>query len=178
MNEDTLDVMFSSANSNWQTPEEILDIVEDVFDPHGGIWLDPASPGKDRTLVHAHQYFTQAEDGLTQQWYADTTYLNPPYGTSIGDWTGKLRAEFNANRTKEFIALLPARPDTRWWRNLISSSMRVCFLHKRVRYLNEAGYEQDPAPFPSCLVWGGSDPKRFEALVYEHGSTYRLSRGS
>lgn len=143
--------MASSANGEWQTPTEILDVVEEVLDI---IDLDPASPGKGNTLVMAERYFTIEDDGLAQPWNARTVFLNPPYGREIGRWTRKLSEEYKEGRTKEFVALLPARVDTRWWQVLITGDMLVCFVNHRLRFLNAAMQPEDPAMFPSALVYG------------------------
>ena len=52
------------------------------------------------------------------------------------------------------VALLPARPDTRYWFRDIAGSASVFFLKGRLKF----GGTEQVAPFPSCLVvWGASD---------------------
>jgi len=116
--------------------------------------LDPASPGATKPLVVANRYFTIEDDGLAQDWIARTVFLNPPYGRDIGRWTRKLSLEHRTRRTLEFVALLPARVDTRWWRDLLTDDMLVCFIDHRLRFLNAEWKPTDPAMFPSALVYG------------------------
>lgn len=172
MEESTQAVMFASGSSDWQTPEWLADLVDDIFE---GITLDPASPGEGKTTVMAEVYYTKAMDGLSLHW-PGTVYLNPPYGKEIGVWTRKLRTEFDAKICTGFITLVPARVDAKWWRELITPDMRVVFLHQRVKFLNPEWAEEDPAPFPSALIYGEHDtlPDRFEDMVREFGSVYAL----
>lgn len=161
MDEATRKRMASSTDPNWQTPLHILETVTEVL---GFIDLDPASPGADRTLVVANCYFTKVEDGLAQEWNADSVFLNPPYGRTISLWTRKLHREWCEGRTQEFVALLPARVDTKWWRDFITFDMLVCFIDGRLRFLDsETGEAGDPAMFPSVLVYG---PNRALPLLY------------
>jgi hypothetical protein len=49
---------------------------------------------------------------------------------------------------------VPARPDTRWWRDAVAAAALVRFLPGRVRF------GTDPAPFPSAVLVFGELPGR------------------
>lgn len=172
MNEETRKRMASSVNDKWQTPLEVL---KAVFNILGVIDLDPASPGADKTVVEAGHYFTEADNGLVQPWQARTVYLNPPYGRTIGQWTRKLSAEYETGNTMEFVTLLPARVDTRWWDNFVTHDMIVCFIDHRLKFLNAEYAEEDPAMFPSALIYGpGKHSRRETAFTHFERETASL----
>jgi site-specific DNA-methyltransferase (adenine-specific) len=58
------------------------------------------------------------------------------------------------------VALLPARPDTRYWHEHIAGHATIYFLKGRLRF---SGSGQS-APFPSALVIWGASPKDLDAL--------------
>lgn len=95
-------------------------------------------------------------------------YVNCPYGRTIGRWTAKCRNE--AEEGAEIIALLPARTDTRWWRDCTPprSARAVAFLRGRLRFVGApAG-----APFPSCLVYWGPRKYRFADAFADAGAIW------
>jgi hypothetical protein len=69
--------------------------------------------------------------GLTQPW-SGYVYLNPPYGRAIGRWIGKLVDEFENGGVTQALALVPSRPDTRWFRML--RDYPRCFVSGRIRF--------------------------------------------
>jgi hypothetical protein len=150
-NAEPMAVHHSSETPEHYTPAVIIDATIECFE--GCIDLDPCSnPGKPN--VPALNYFTQAEDGLQQSW-AGKVYMNPPYGREIDSWIDKLLLEATSGEVTEAIALVPARPDTRWF-----SSLRehvCCFVEGRLTFIgNDA-----PAPFPSAVFYIGPNPDRF-----------------
>lgn len=58
--------------------------------------------------------------------------------------------------------LIPARPDTKAWQNVIfKSASTICFIKGRLKF----GNSKDSAPFPSALiVFGGVNDEQFEVL--------------
>jgi DNA polymerase-1 len=158
---DRLRPLLSSASAEWYTPPEIIAAVKDCL---GTIELDPSSNSHSEPAVPAERHFTAQDDGLIQPWEARSVYLHPPYGRKIGAWVNKLLNEYHAGRVQEAIALLPARTDTAWFRPVFS--FPVCYLHGRLRFSGCV----NPAPFPSALVYLGSNPERFRKAVAHLGS--------
>lgn len=141
-----MNVHFSSAKDDWQTPPEIIGLVRKMFTT---IDLDPAANATNN--VGAKRYFTPADDGLAQDWDAYNLFLNPPYGRNVtGLWVDKLIAEFEAKRFVSALALLPARTDTRWAQALIER-FPICFVRGRIRFVGA----DSGAPFPSMIVHVG-----------------------
>jgi len=134
---DALKVHFSSQTVEWATPQALFDDLDAEF----GFEIDVCA-----TLENAKCpiCFTQAQDGLKQQW-TGVLWMNPPYGRVIGDWVRKAYQSAQAGAT--IVCLLPARTDTLWW-NQYCPHGEVRFLEGRLKF----GDGTKPAPFPSAIV--------------------------
>jgi hypothetical protein len=147
----------TSASAEWYTPPAIIDRVLAVL---GHIDLDPcAEPGRS---IPAVVHLTAADDGLAQAWHG-RVYMNPPYGRSIVHWIRKLRTEYETGQVEAAIALLPARPDTQWWK--LTRGYPRCHVEGRLKF---SGHKNS-ATFPSALVYFGPDPERFAQVFGELG---------
>lgn len=152
-------IHYSSETPEHYTPSHIIDLVLDVM---GGIDLDPCSNSKVNPNVPAAVHYTPAENGLQQEW-CGSVYMNPPYGREIGEWVEKLCNDFVNGKVTEAIALVPARVDTAWWNKLTSTERTyplVCFVKGRLVFVNN----EDPAPFPSALVYLGDNRIEFYSV--------------
>lgn len=151
--------LMSSAKQDWQTPEVVRSIVHAVRD--GWSLVDPCTV--DANPMGADVYYTPNDNGLDQPWGADVVYCNPPYGRQIGYWVDKCAETGRSARV--VVALLPARTDTRWfpW-----DARRICFWKGRLTFKGAPA----PAPFPSALVFWGTDQSlelRFATLAARYG---------
>lgn len=136
-------VLFSSKNDEWATPTQIIQLAHQVL---GHIELDPATSAAAQQRVNAQRCYTA--NGLVRPWKAETLWLNPPYVRGeIGKWVNKwVQCEFNAG-----LLLVPARTDAKWFQPLWGLPM--CFITGRLKFGNSA----NSAPFPSVIVYHGSD---------------------
>jgi hypothetical protein len=160
-------VHFSSETPEHYTPAGVLALVKEVF---GDIPdLDPCSNSRKSPNVKARRYYTEADDGLAQDW-GGRVFMNPPYGHAIGAWIEKLRQEWNARRLTEAIALLPSRTDTDWFEQLTSGTDDVvlCFLKGRLIFIGNS----DPAPFPSLIAYFGPKHDVFAQIFAKEGSLW------
>src|SRR5260221_12393405 len=146
-----LAVHYTSSQHQWQTPQYILERAMDVL---GAIDLDPCSNSKNAPEAPARSHYTLEDDGLLRPWQG-RVWMNPPYGRVIGKWTEKLCAEYENGGVTAAIALLPARTDTQWFRQLIRYP--ICLIHGRLRF---SGHKNS-APFPSAVVYLGPLLSRF-----------------
>lgn len=157
--------LFTSDSPEWYTPSLIIDRVLNVM---GAIDLDPCSNSKGSPNVPAAAHFTQEDDGLSQEWRG-RVYMNPPYGSEIGDWAERLVAEYQAGRVTEAIALIPARTDTQWFR--LFREFPRCFIWGRLKF----SAVQGSAPFPSVAVYLGTNADVFTRGFADIGDTYLLA---
>lgn len=93
-------------------------------------------------------YFTQDDDGLSQDWFG-SVWMNPPYTKGqAGVWLTKLIHELMIGHITRGVALVAARPDTLWFQHAVSYAYAVRFLKGRLTFQGSV----DPAPFPSAVL--------------------------
>ena len=155
-------VHFSSDSDEWYTPPEII---ERTITAMGAIDLDPCSNGGANPSVPARWHYTRQDDGLAQTW-TGRVYMNPPYGRAIADWVAKLCEEYAAGNVAEAVALVPARTDTDWFRQLRDCA--ICFIDGRLKFSGM----QNSAPFPSAVIYFGQDIARFSRCFADMGDVW------
>jgi len=132
-----------SKTDNWASPKHVI---ESVIEEFGNIDLDPASSKHNAV---ARRFYTEETNGLEQMWIGGLVYVNPPYGRVLLQWVGKALEEYEANRAKKIVMLLPSRTCTRWFHLLYGrDDVEIRFYKGRLKY----GEGTSPAPFPSILV--------------------------
>ena len=66
-------------------------------------------------------------------------------------WVEKSHLE--CKKGKLVVLLIPSRTDTTWFHDIIQkNNYEVRFMRGRVKFLDQDGHEQNPAPFPTMLV--------------------------
>jgi len=143
----------STGNNGWETPVRLAEALSCAV---GGFDLDPCAATTDRrrARVKARVLLTADDDGLSVSWSgisaSPKVFLNPPYSRGLSDWVRKCLLE--SQRGCLVVALIPARPDTSYWHDLIAGKGDVFLLRGRLKF----GDEDNSAPFPSAVVvWGG-----------------------
>lgn len=136
------DVMFSSARDDWETPQDVFDMLDAEFH----FTLDPCAD------PHNHKcskYYTKEQDGLIRSWKGERVFCNPPYGSELKYWVSKALSEANDQSTI-VVMLIPARTDTLWFHNYIyqNPTAEVRFIKGRLKF----GGSKNSAPFPSMIV--------------------------
>ena len=129
----------------------------------GGVDLDPC--WHSNSPLRAQATYTADDDGLAQEWKG-RVYLNPPYGRAIDAWIAKLVDGHNSGAVTEAIALVPARVDTEWFRRL--DAFPRCFIYGRLTFANA----DNPAPFPSAIVYLGSNVETFHRVFAQIGGVF------
>lgn len=129
--------MAPSATVEWATPQAFFDAYNAEF----RFTLDAAASAENHKC---ERFFTNAEDGLAQDWGQETVWVNPPYGRQITDWMKKA-AEAQAGGAT-VVMLVPARTDTAWFHD-VALKQEVRFLRGRLKF----GGATHGAPF-GCIV--------------------------
>jgi phage N-6-adenine-methyltransferase len=145
----------SSASPEWPTPRWLVDQLAAEFGPFD---TDPAAT---RSNAKAPLFYTQEDDGLTQPWKG-RVWLNPPYGRTIAAWMARARDQVADQVADRVVCLVPARVDTRWWRDSIAAASLVRIWPGRIAFADGT----QPAPFPSAIIVIGSLPGR-------HGTSHK-----
>lgn len=123
----------SHDRDDWMTPRSVVDSVLCALG--GTIDLDPASNSHDRPNVPARTHYTVADDGLSQDWNADTGFLNPPF-SQVKRWVKKGIGEVAAGHLDALIILQSARPDGQ--RFHVLKSYPVAFTAGRIGFIDPA----------------------------------------
>ena len=98
------------TSDDYYTPKWIFDTLGLHFD------LDVASPPH-ATNVPCDRYFTQADDGLSQDWHG-RVWMNPPFSNPT-PWVERFIDHGNG------VGLVPSS-NGNWWINLWESKCKIC----------------------------------------------------
>jgi phage N-6-adenine-methyltransferase len=169
MNMSKMDIHFSSAKSDWETPRDFFDAMNAKYGPFD---LDVCA---NKINAKCQNYYSLEEnhDGLKFMWHGKN-WMNPPYGNAehpckknckkkrcvkrgshtlgyipgIKDWVRKALLE--SQKGCMTVALLPARTDTKWFHKFIygQKNVEIIFLEGRLKFVGA----KDAAPFPSMVV--------------------------
>lgn len=133
--------MNPSKNQEWSTPKWLFDQLHEEFD----FELDACATA---SIAKCDRFFSQQEDAFMHRW-APSTFLNPPYGSSLKRWIRKAYEE--SVRGALVVMLLPARTDVEWFhRYCLCPGVEIRFLKGRVDFGGCSGRSR--APFPSMVV--------------------------
>lgn len=167
MNPHSLAVVTSSARTNrgsdnWQTPDVVLDGVRRI----GPIDLDPCTD--ETNPCGARTWFWAG--GLETPWMvvSGLIYVNPPY-SQMAAWAHKCAFESRECGAR-IIALVPARTDTRWWREATSEVECVAFWNGRLTFKGAPA----PAPFPSALLAFNIGARAMDRAFGQHAQIWRV----
>ena len=126
----------------------------------GGITLDPASSAEANKWIGAKAIYTEADDGLKQDWTGERVFCNPPYnGGLIPAFVKKALSE-----AEQAILYLNNNTETTTWGQLILKSKEVtalCFPAGRMRFWNAEGPNKTTAIQGSWLIGIRVEAKRF-----------------
>jgi phage N-6-adenine-methyltransferase len=99
--------------------------------------------------AQAPDYFTEAQDSLTQDWVSlrGVLWLNPPYAT-IGPWAAKCADTQSqwalAGGGGTILLLVPAAVGANWYRDHVHDRACVLALNGRLTFVGEThGYPRD-----------------------------------
>ena len=117
------DVMFSSENMCWGTPQDIFDDLNNEFH----FTLDAAASDKN---AKCKKYYTEKENSLKQSWDAGgAVFCNPPYGRDIKNFVRKAYEESKKIKYP-IVMLIPARTDTQYFHDYIYGKAEIRFIRE------------------------------------------------
>jgi len=132
---------YNGDGREWATPPEIFEPLDAEFH----FTIDPcATPASAKCA----RFWTEADNGLLQDWRGERVFMNPPYGREIYAWTRKART----SAADVVVGLLPASTDLAWWHDdVVAVAAEVRYLRGRVRFLTDGPYRASGF-FPSVIV--------------------------
>ena len=153
-------VVNNSGNMEWYTPSEYVESARRVM---GKIDLDPASRDLANEIVKAAKYYTQAEDGLLQEW-SGNVFMNPPYGL-VERFAKKFIEELT--RLEQAIVLVNNATETEWFNELVKRAGAICFPKGRMRFWNESGEGGASMQGQAILYFGDESECFIEEFKYK-----------
>ncbi len=134
------DAVFSSKKQDHETQDDFFAKLNQEFK----FTIDAAATAEN---TKCEKFYNLEQDALSFHWGApnDVVFCNPPYD-EVDKWI-KQGYESSVANSCIVVMLLPARPDTRWFRDFATRGI-VRFIVGRLRFKNT----ESSAPFPSMLV--------------------------
>lgn len=152
--------MLSSGKDDWETPKSFFDRLDAEFH----FTLDACATQEN---TKCSRFFSQTDDGLSQDWGGETVFCNPPYSMSGKQdlWVKKALMESRKPGTT-VVMLIPARTDTQRFHDcILGKADEIRFVRGRLVFeidgkpiLDKKGRPQ-PAPFPSMVVIFGREER-------------------
>jgi len=135
-----------TLGDTWATPDEVFKPLDAEF----SFTLDPCATAQN---ARCEKYFTEDDDGLSQSWFAERVFMNPPYGKKIYDWVAKAHEE--ARKGALIVGLLPNATGTSWFRANVSglSGSDLRFHRGRIPFIKPDGTKASPAFDSIIAVW-------------------------
>ena len=149
-----IEAFTSSEKQDWETPKYFFDKVNEEFN----FTLDVCCL---KETAKCDKYFTPEENGLIQDWSKDVCWMNPPYGKYQKEWIKK--ALYESEKGSKVVCLIPARPDTKMWHELIFPNAEVRFIKGRIKFVGASS----GALFPSALVIFGEGVEKGKIKTME-----------
>ncbi len=144
------EIMFSSANDAWATPQNYFDKLNERFNFN----LDPCAA---EDSYKCNIYFTEKDDWLKQDWkitdkmlwliwnnrYKNTNvFCNPPY-SDLKSWIKKASEEIKKDYCDQIVMLIPSRTDTIAFHEYIYNKewVEIEFIKWRLIFWTDAYWE-------------------------------------
>lgn len=161
--------IFSHKSVEWYTPSEVLESARAVL---GNFDLDPASCEEAQENVNADRFYSEQDDGLSQEWHGKV-WLNPPYSKTNGKsnqdiWSQRLIAEYRAGNVSEAILLVKAALGYKWFEELFRE-WPVCFLRERLSFIKEDGDDDGQSKQGTAIFYLGNNFQKFAREFVELG---------
>ena len=120
----------------------------------GPLDLDPCTL-PDNPL-HASEFYTPPQDGLSLPWGTGNVFVNPPYGKAKEPWV--LKCVEAARDGARVVLLIPSQTDTRIFHVAMDSADAVVFIRGRVKFGQpRPNGRQVAASHPSALIGWNTD---------------------
>lgn len=158
MENNNLNIMFSSGKDDWETPQNLFDQLNKKYN----FTLDPCCTKEN---AKTKKYYTIKENGLLQNWEGENVFVNPPYSKQgkQDEWVKKCYEESLKPNTL-VVALLPARTDTKRFHKYILGKAEIIRIEGRLMFeingkpILGKNNKPQPAPFPSMIcIWNNKN---------------------
>lgn len=135
---------YNGNGREWATPPEVFGPLDAEF----AFTLDVCARAESAKVA---SFFTEADNGLEQDWGTERCWMNPPYGREVYAWTAKARASAAAGAL--VVGLLPASTDLQWWHDDVIGHAEVRYIRGRVRFLTDGPYRASGFFASVIVIW-------------------------
>ena len=152
----------NSGENEWYTPPFIIESAKSVM---GNIDLDPASSKLANEAVGAKEFYTIEDDGIKKDWHG-RVWLNPPY--SQPDISNFAKA-VTSKKYDEIMILVNNATETDWFRTMAEISNAICFINKRLKFIDRDGNPSGAPLQGQAIIYKGSNVDKFIQEFKESG---------
>lgn len=150
---------YNSKKDIWQTPDEVLDLIQENID------LDPCA-APDTSIGDIN--YTKDDDGLSKEWYGNV-FINPPF-TNKDAFLQKTIEQSEKGNTDVIFVITPDSTDVQsWWHSRIEPhSDYVWFSNGRIDYINPTspGPNNNKATFGTAMsIFGEPSDETLRELL-------------
>lgn len=154
---ETTHVSQNTGEYEWYTPSYIIEKAKNIM---GSISLDPASNEIANQIINADHYYSKEDNGLDKTWEGNV-WLNPPYSHPLIDsFSYKLLEELP--NIKQACVLVNNATETDWLQSMIKKCNIVCFLNKRIRFIDQNGEETGSPLQGQVILYFGENRHKFK----------------
>jgi len=152
----------------WQTPPDILEIIEATFEARE-IITDPCTLKSNPT--NAKKIYTPDENGLSfsNRWQTNA-FVNPPY-SDPSKWLENINDRLHLGEIKEAIALIPTGAlSTKRAAPWVRKAQAICHWEGRIAFINpNNGRKAKNTNFTSSFLYWGKNSDRFLKIFFNYG---------
>lgn len=152
----------NSGENEWYTPPFIIESAKSIM---GDIDLDPASSKLANETVGAKEFYTIEDDGIKKDWHG-RVWLNPPY--SQPDISNFAKA-VTSKKYDEIMILVNNATETDWFRMMAEASKVICFINKRLKFVDRYGNPSGAPLQGQAIIYKGSNIDSFIEKFKENG---------
>lgn len=171
MNYEAHPVPADKESNEYATPRWITATIAETLPTDGDKFdLDPASGAED--TPHAHERYTESDDGLKTPWHG-WVWCNPPWSSPSNDgrmkeaWLRRAVGHVDSGSVDGIVMLLPDDVSTGWFQDYASTADYLTFAG-RIKYGNVG---HNPS-FGSMLMTWGDVPDETVIELADIGPTF------
>lgn len=145
---------FKSESIIYSTPQKLFDYLNEEFQFETDVCANKEN-------AKCQHYFTEAEDGLKQDWIG-RCWMNPPFNRDLKKWVIKAKEE-SVKHSSLICCLVPFRGNTMWFKDVAMES-EIRFIIGEVNF-----NEMDRGLWlPMCLmIFGTTKNGTFSLIDYK-----------